>query len=202
MRLFSPANPKSSSRAAFTIMEVALAATVLALTLVGMINVVEAGTQMLDVARKQTIASQILHGEIDQLRTQSWPVISGYPPLEGSLPSSVQVSFPSSIQVGYTGPAQTLTTPGCGYPVGSSSSSSLTTANDPSFALFAANNPQIAGRFSVSRTVYIINSHSGVPTLLQVEFTVTWAGVTNHSYSRKATTLVAPNGLNLAYQIP
>ncbi len=57
-------------------MEVGLAATVLALTLVGMIQVIESGSQMLDVSRKQILAGQIIHSEIDQLRLQSWNTIS------------------------------------------------------------------------------------------------------------------------------
>ncbi len=57
-------------------MEVALAATVLALTLVGMIQVVDSGSEMLDLSRKQTIASQILQDEIDQLRLQTWTQVT------------------------------------------------------------------------------------------------------------------------------
>jgi len=60
-------------------MEVALAATVLALTLVGMIQVVDSGSEMLDLSRKQTIAGQILHSEIDQVRLQSWTTLTNYP---------------------------------------------------------------------------------------------------------------------------
>jgi hypothetical protein len=60
-------------------MEVALAATVMALTLVGMISVIESGSQMLDLSRKQTIATQIIHDEIDQLRLEDWTVVSAIP---------------------------------------------------------------------------------------------------------------------------
>src|SRR5580704_8275607 len=86
-RLYSPefrripmpsSTKKISSTGGFTIMEVALAATVLALTLTGMIGVIESGSSMLDMSRKQTLAGQILHGEIDQLRLQNWPTITGY----------------------------------------------------------------------------------------------------------------------------
>jgi hypothetical protein len=70
---------KIKSTEGFTIMEVALAATVLALTLVGMIQVIDSGSEMLDLSRKQTIAAQILHSEIDQLRLQSWATVTSYP---------------------------------------------------------------------------------------------------------------------------
>jgi len=163
-------------------MEVALAATVLAFTLMGMIEVVESGSQMLDLSRKQTMAAQILHGEIDQLRLQSWPVVSGY--------------------------SNTGTAIGNGYPT---VPTSLTTANDPSFAIFVANYPQAANIFTLNRTVACINpsqinqnptAYVSVPLLLQVSFTISWTGVTGRSYSRVSTTYVGYNGLYQTYQRP
>lgn len=78
LRLALLDNHKLNSQRGFTIMEVALAATVLALTLVGMIQVIDSGSEMLDLSRKQTIAGQILHSEIDQLRLQSWSAVNAY----------------------------------------------------------------------------------------------------------------------------
>jgi prepilin-type N-terminal cleavage/methylation domain-containing protein len=63
----------------FTLVEVMMAAAVMLLALVGMIQVVVSGSEMLDVARKQTIAMQIIHGQIDNIRLNSWSTISGYP---------------------------------------------------------------------------------------------------------------------------
>jgi Tfp pilus assembly protein PilV len=57
---------------AFTLVEVMVAATVMVLTIVGMIQVIVSGTEMLDVARKQTIATQIIHGQLDQIRLSNW----------------------------------------------------------------------------------------------------------------------------------
>jgi Tfp pilus assembly protein PilV len=74
-----PKDQKSKVSRGFTIMEVALASTVLALTLVGMIGAIESGTQMLDLSRKQTIAAQIIHDEIDQLRLQGWSTVTSIP---------------------------------------------------------------------------------------------------------------------------
>ncbi len=187
-------------------MEVALAATVLALTLTGMIGVVESGAQMLDLSRKQMMAAQILHGEIDQLRMQSWTVISGEPPSVGSAGSPPTFYFYSTTQVGYTGTAQTLSVPGNGYPAGPTT---LTSSNDPSFAEFIANYPKASSIFTLSRTVSCVepaqaNSnpsvYSSTPMLIQVTFTITWKGITGRSYSRIATTLVGQNGLSTTYQ--
>lgn len=62
-----------------------MAAGVMALALVGMIQVVVSGSEMLDVARKQTIATQIIHGQIDQIRLLTWTQV-------GSLGSSDTVA--------------------------------------------------------------------------------------------------------------
>lgn len=193
-----PEFPKLRSSRGFTIMEVALAATVLAFTLMGMISVVESGSQMLDLSRKQTMAAQILHGEIEQLRLQSWMAIAGEP-----LGNS---TFLSTTQVGYNGSAMILTTPGNGYPAGPTT---LTTANDPSLFAIAAQYPAVTSIFTLTRTVTCIEpvqanlnpaAYTSTPLLLQVTFTITWSGLTGHSYSRTNTTFVSANGLSVAYQ--
>jgi hypothetical protein len=150
-------------------MEVALAATVLALTLVGMIQVVDSGSEMLDLSRKQTIAGQILHSEIDQVRLQSWATVTAFP----------------------AGPTPFTTTPGPNY--------------DPVLAGFSQ---QLGGAFpyTLNRTVSCIEPPANPfpyalqPLLLQVTFTVSWTGVTGHSYTRTSTTYVGQNGLSAAYQ--
>lgn len=83
-------------------MEVALAATVLALTLTGMIQVIESGSQMLDLSRKQTIASQILDDELNQLRLQSWTTITGYASLPQPTTASISSTFTSAAGNNFT----------------------------------------------------------------------------------------------------
>src|SRR4051794_11039975 len=63
-----------SSRA-FTLVEVMFATAVLALAVIGMIQAVVSGSEMLDVSRKQTIAAQIIHGQIDNVRLCNWSQI-------------------------------------------------------------------------------------------------------------------------------
>jgi Tfp pilus assembly protein PilV len=53
---------------AFTLAEVMMAAFVLALGLVGMIQVITSGSEMLDTSRKQAIAIRIIQSQIDQYR--------------------------------------------------------------------------------------------------------------------------------------
>jgi Tfp pilus assembly protein PilV len=172
---------KYKSIKGFTIMEVALAATVLALTLTGMIGVIESGNQMLDLSRKQTMATQILHSEMETLRLQSWQVLSGY---------------------NSSGPVS-----GAGYPSGPTA---LTNLNDPTLAVFVASYPQAANIFTLTRTVFCTqpsqsnNNPSGnygaTPLLLQVTFRISWTGLSGQTYTRTSTTSVGANGLSVAYQ--
>ena len=53
-----------------------MAAAILALALVGMIQAVVSGSEMLDVSRKQTIAMQVIHGQLEQMRLRNWTQIS------------------------------------------------------------------------------------------------------------------------------
>lgn len=72
-------NPFRAARRAFTLFEVMLASGVMATGLVGMIQVVISGTEMLDVARKQTLATNIIHSQIDLYRASvptDWSTVS------------------------------------------------------------------------------------------------------------------------------
>jgi hypothetical protein len=172
-----PYDPKFKSSRGFTIMEVALAATVLSLTLVGMIGVVESGSATLDLSRKQTIAGQILHQEVDSVHLQSWSTVSSYAP----------------------GPI--VLSPVAGVPAGSIYDPILQTFaqqyvrnyNYPSYSLILLDSSTFP--FTVSRVITSIE-----PKLLQVTFAVTWTGLTGRIYTRYSTTYVTQNGLNNSYQ--
>jgi Tfp pilus assembly protein PilV len=72
---------------AFTLVEVMMAAAVLVLTIVGMIQVIVSGTEMLDVSRKQTLAMQIIHGQLDNVRLKDWSAVEAL-----TTPCTVSVS--------------------------------------------------------------------------------------------------------------
>lgn len=63
---------RSPRTCGFTILEVALAATILALGLSTSIIVMQAGFKAVDVARDNTLASQILQSEMERLRLMAW----------------------------------------------------------------------------------------------------------------------------------
>jgi hypothetical protein len=151
-------------------MEVALAATVLALTLVGMIQVIESGSEMLDVSRKQTIAAQILHGEIDQVRLQNWTTITNLPATVPAVPvTGVFASILAPFNAEY--PAANFSCTVVMQVVEPSPSPALPPASPPSAF-----------------------------QLLQITFATSWVGITGHTYTRYSTTYVSQNGLYVAYQ--
>jgi hypothetical protein len=72
------AQVRIKSADAFTLTEVMIAAGVMLAGVVGMIQVLVSGSEMLDVARKQTVANQIISSEINQLHLTDWTTISGW----------------------------------------------------------------------------------------------------------------------------
>ena len=56
-----------------------MAATILVVGFLGMIQAITIGTQMMDTAQKQTLATQIAQAEIDRLRYSAWTSISTLP---------------------------------------------------------------------------------------------------------------------------
>jgi type II secretory pathway pseudopilin PulG len=68
----SPARRAFSKRSGFTIIEVAMAATVMVLAISSALIVMQAGFRSLDTARKTTIAAQIIQSEMERVRMLSW----------------------------------------------------------------------------------------------------------------------------------
>jgi len=65
-------------RKAFTILEVMLAASILVVVFFGMIQAITSGSEILDFSRKQTIAAQIIRGQIDSIRLSDYTTVFGY----------------------------------------------------------------------------------------------------------------------------
>jgi len=64
--------PALSSSKGFTIIEVMMAATILVVGFMGMIQALTIGSEMIATARRQTIANQIMTHELEQLRLEDW----------------------------------------------------------------------------------------------------------------------------------
>ena len=71
--------PPSTSEGGFTLVEVLLAAVVMLAGIVGMMQAITSGTEMLDVSRKQTEVTQIIHGKIEEIRVKDWTQLSAFP---------------------------------------------------------------------------------------------------------------------------
>ena len=72
----TPINLRRRRRKAFTIVEVMMAAVVMLAGVVGMMQVIVSGSEMIDISRKQTVATQIIHGEIDRIRLSNYSQLS------------------------------------------------------------------------------------------------------------------------------
>lgn len=76
--------PSSSAPAArraqgFTLIEVMMAATILVVAFIGMIEALTVTSTTMDHARRQTLAAQIIAHETEQLRLESWSSILNLP---------------------------------------------------------------------------------------------------------------------------
>ena len=72
-----------------------MAATILVVGFIGMIQAMLIGSQMMNHARRQTLATQILNQEIEQLRGADWATISTLP--TASTPVTIDSQFTSAI---------------------------------------------------------------------------------------------------------
>jgi len=71
-----PACPVQSERG-FTIVEAIMAAIILVVGFLGMIQAITIGSEMQATARRETLAAQIINHEFEKLRFKDWSYISG-----------------------------------------------------------------------------------------------------------------------------
>jgi type II secretory pathway pseudopilin PulG len=156
----------------FTLFEVMMAAAVMLMAIVGMIQVITYGSGMLDLARKQSIAMQIIHGQIDNLRLNNWATVTVSP------------------YIRYT--SETTRSTG---PVNIDNPNQAT--NITSGFVFGPTLPGLATGFKCTRVVEKVPLRSD---LLQITFSVTWRSNTGRQYTRSGSTYFGKNGLYVTYQ--
>ncbi|HWA28371.1 MAG TPA: prepilin-type N-terminal cleavage/methylation domain-containing protein, partial [Lacunisphaera sp.] len=81
----------------FTLVEVMMASVILVVGLIGTIQIVTVGSEMMATARRQTIAAQILEHEIGKLRLESWATISALTDSAAATYTSDQASLNTAI---------------------------------------------------------------------------------------------------------
>lgn len=74
-----PAQRRPKDQAGFTIVEVMMAAVILVVGFMGMIQAVTIGSEMLATARRQTLAAQIISHHFEKLRLLPWDVSDATP---------------------------------------------------------------------------------------------------------------------------
>ncbi len=89
--------PRRRARAAFTILEVMMAASVLVLAIATSITTMQRGFATLDTARNLTLAGQIMVCEMEKIRMLDWATVSAYP---ASATVTVDSSFTSNVKIG------------------------------------------------------------------------------------------------------
>ena len=166
------------ARSGFTLVEVMMAAVILVVGFIGLIQAVTIGSETLDTARKQQVADQIMAAEIEQLRAGPWSTIA-------NLPAS------ATITIDMTGTASGNETcfALCNYTAGN---------GDDNAALAA-----LAKGFTCSFTrtrLRPTGATAATVTFVQFVYTVTWTSNTGRAYSRTTETFLGMNGLHLSFQ--
>ncbi|MEY4925491.1 MAG: hypothetical protein RL598_2010 [Verrucomicrobiota bacterium] len=82
----------------FTILEVMMAAIVMALAITTSITTMQRGFLTLDTARNTTIAGQIMQSEFEKMRLASWTTVDAY--ASSTDPLAVDSSFTANAYVG------------------------------------------------------------------------------------------------------
>lgn len=170
---------RSTAQRGFTIIEVMMAATILLVGFIGLMQAVTIGSESLDTARKLQIASQLATAEIEKLRGGNWDTVA-----------SLQDFGTISIS-----PAGLIT--------GDLTQFSLTNhsdrADDDNTDLTL-----LAKGFTCSFTrEYLrpsVSAGQNTATFLRVTYTITWKTNTGRSQHHQATAYFGKNGLHLSYQ--
>ena len=184
-----------------------MASLILVVGFIGMIEAVGIGSNMMDNARRQTLAAQILAHEIEQLRFQSWTAINALPTSTTTLGATYNAS--TTYYVGdtatYNGAWYRCTQAGSGNTP--SAGSSYWKVDTPTYA-----NSLSSSGVALGATYILTRSAADLVTgnLREVTFTVTWVVTTSRlnsdgtlfslTYTRISSAYYGQYGLNLTYQ--
>lgn len=89
---------RPSSGGGFTLVEVAVAASVMALVIITSMTVLQRAFVSLDTARNVTIAGQIMQGQFERVRLLDWGSVNAY--AAGPTTLTIDTSFTSNAFVG------------------------------------------------------------------------------------------------------
>jgi len=149
-----------------------MGAAILVVGFIGLIQAVTLSAAMLDAARKQQIAAQIIDGEIEALRSGTW----------------------SNLASMADGTTYSMSVDWAGNPSGSTSRFELDN-NAPLLAVAKGFGCTLTATYMRPAA-----ATSATVTFLKVTCTVTWTGSTGRSYTRSTDAYFGKYGLNLSYQ--
>jgi Tfp pilus assembly protein PilV len=162
----------------FTLVEVTMATTILGLGVIGFVDAVTIGSETVDTARKQQVASQIVYAEIEHLRASPWSTVA-------NLPSTGTITIGSTGAISGNQTCFAL----CNGTAGQ-------TGNDNALI-------QLARGFTCSFACTMLRptaATASTVTYVQLVYTVNWTSNTGRAYSRTTQTFLGMNGLQLSYQ--
>jgi type II secretory pathway pseudopilin PulG len=93
-----PSAVRRRTSAAFTILEVMMAAAVMALSITTSLTTLQRGFVTLDSARKITLAGQIMQSEFERMRLEDWATISAYP-ASSDLTSQIAATYAATAAI-------------------------------------------------------------------------------------------------------
>jgi Tfp pilus assembly protein PilV len=200
--------PASHSRsiAGFTLVEVMMAAIILTVGFMGLIQAVTICSGMMDQARRETLAAQILNNEIEQLRLTNWSTISSLPTIQTTICTawnSGKNYFPGD-SVTYLGDWYRCVISNAGN---TPTNASFWKRDAPPYAnVITTEGVAFGASYTVSRSV----TDLAIGNLREAIFTVTWVVKTSRhdddgnpvtfTYSRVNSSYFSKYGLNLTYQ--
>lgn len=170
--------PRSNRQDGFNLIEVMMAATILLVGFIGLIQAVTISSESLDTARKQQVAAQIIEAEVEKLRGSAWSVIT-------AMPASGTLSINSSGAV--SGDAT--------YFILANRTADRADDNSELCAL--------ARGFTCSFTRTYLRptaATAATATYVKVAYTVSWTTTTGRVQRHQIDAYLAKSGLHLSYQ--
>lgn len=194
----------------FTIVEVMMASVILVAGFIGLIEAVAVSSAMMEHARRQTVANQILNHEIDDLRLASWTTINALPTASTAIAIDPQFwpswnstsTYVANNVVSYNGASYRCILAHSGQSPPNATYWTAVTAGATSDIISI-----YGGTYTLSRTV---TNPNPITNIREVNFTVTWVVRTGRrdasnnplsfTYSRSNSAWFGKYGLNLSYQ--
>ncbi|MBP7483613.1 MAG: hypothetical protein KA788_13850 [Lacunisphaera sp.] len=204
-----------ATSAAFTIVEVMMAAVILVVGFVGMIEAVTISARMMDAARRQTLATQIINHEIEKLRLAPWVTTNGITGISNLATASTDIAidptfwpawnsataYTANRVVSYNGAYYRCVTAHSNQAPPNANWTATTTAQTTDVVY------DQGATYTLTRTV---TSPDPVPDIREVNFTVTWVVNTSRvdsggapltfTFTRANSAWFGKYGLNLSYQ--